>query len=526
MSKLLNIIFILILTISFINCQEIINISNGPIRGNSFDSHKEFLGIGFAQPPVDQLRWKSPLAPSPWSDVYDATYERLPCAQICNLPPELCTNTSTEDCLYLNVFTPNIDFSTIQEPLPVMFFIAGGRFEMGSGSGELYNGTKMVNSSNIVFVSINYRLGIFGMLQTDTISGNLAFEDQLLALKWVQQNIKAFGGDPNQVTVFGESAGGTSCALHLTSPASAGLFSKIIIESNPWSLPIKTIDEAKDLAKIFAKDLGCDINDNACLYSKNQEELLLAMNISQNHFNVLAPLLTFLPWTPVVDGVLITDQPLALIQKGDYNKVPIIVGTVRNEALVFVAGIALDISKIEYIGGLIDIFGLSHEIKIYELYKPFINGSNFMDTLGVVGTDYIFVCPVRNAAMYLSTNSDFPVYTYQFQHVSSFNPYGNGYDYCADQVCHGLELPYVFGNAGQYTFSAQEQILSTNMQNYWTNFAVNGNPNIGNPVNIQWTQYSKSSDDMLTLDTPSYMQSNYLKNYCDYWDSLGYQVGW
>ncbi|EGC34913.1 hypothetical protein DICPUDRAFT_34242 [Dictyostelium purpureum] len=520
---------ILLVNIVFAQQTEVISILNGPIIGNVYDTHKAWLGVPFGQPPVNSMRWKSPVAVSSWSTPYNATYERNACFQFCNLPAGVCPdqNAVAEDCLYLNVFTPNVDFNNLQSPLPVMVFIPGGRFEMGSAFAPLYEGGNIVNSSGVVLVIINYRLGAFGFLQTSSgISANVGFEDQILALQWVQENIKSFGGDPTQVTVFGESAGGTSSSLHLTSPASTGLFSKIIIESNPWSLPIKTIDQAVILGKIFANDLGCDESDINCLYSKSAEDILLAQNKSQNHFSVFQPLLTFLPWTPVVDGKLITDQPLSLIQKGQYNKVPVLLGTVRNEALLFVASITLNINKIEYIGGLIDIFGLKREGEIYSLYSKFINGSNFMDTLGVVGTDYIFVCPTRNAAMYLSSDTSNPVYTYQLQHVTSFNPYGNEYPFCAGAVCHGLELPYLFNNTQWFHFTPEEQVLSTQLMNYWTNFARSGNPNSPNPVNVQWTPYTKANDDMMTLDTPNYMQSGYLNEYCSYWDQLGYEVGW
>ncbi|KAF2068395.1 hypothetical protein CYY_010279 [Polysphondylium violaceum] len=537
MNKLLNTrlsLILLIVTLIYVNPSQsqisntnIVEIEQGTLKGISFSTHREFLGIPFAQPPLGSLRWNSPVAAANFNtSVYDATYGRDGCPQVCNLPAGVCPSTYSEDCLYLNVFTPIIP-QELTEPLPVMVFIPGGRFEMGAANTPLYNGSVFCNSSNVILVTINYRLGVLGFLANDGFKGNYGFEDQILALQWVQNNIKAFGGDNSQVTIFGESAGGSSVALHLTCPSSAGLFSKAIIESNPFALPMKTDAQFKTLAGKFAKALGCDVNDLNCYYAKTADEIVIAQNSSENYFDVFAPILTFLPWTPIVDGQLITDQPLALMEKGQFHKVPVILGTVHNEALIFVASIAENISKLEFIGGLIDIFGISNELKIYKLYENQMNSTNYLNTLSAIGTDYIFVCPTRNAASHLS-NSGVDVFLYQFQHITSFNVYAGQFAQCADAVCHGLELPYVFDTASQdgYTFTAAEQQLSLQLMNYWTNFAKSGNPNQGLPVPTQWSTYNSNTDEMLIFQTPPFIQSGYLSTYCNYWDSIGYQNGW
>eukprot|EP01132_Coremiostelium_polycephalum_P007537 gene7537-9265_t len=520
----------LFVTILYINNSNAIEkeivIQNGVLIGNQYPSYSEYLGIPFAKPPIGNLRWASPVAADSWgNNVYNATFGRDGCPQQCNLPAGVCPYSTSEDCLNLNVYTPNLPEGS--DLVPVMVFIPGGRFNMGAAYTPLYDGQTFCNQSNVILVTINYRIGVLGFLTTPTLTGNYGFEDQILALQWVQDNIKSFGGDPTQVTLFGESAGGTSSAIHLTSPASKGLFSKLIIESNPWSLPVKTPSQMEDIGNSFAKDIGCKLSDTTCLYSKSVEDILNAQNTSENGFSVFSPLLNFLPWTPVVDGKLILDQPLTLIQQGQFNQVPVLMGTVRDEALIFIASISTSINALEFKAGMFDIFKFKTST-ILNTYDQFINSTtNYMYLLSRIGTDYIFVCPTRNAAAAIS-KTGLPVFTYQLQHITSFNVYVGQFPQCADAVCHGLELPYVFDTAseGGFTFQPDEQALSLQTINYWTNFAKNGNPNIGNPINVQWPSYNSQTDLSLILQTPPQPESNLLKPFCDVWDSLGYQNGW
>ncbi|EGG13274.1 putative cholinesterase [Cavenderia fasciculata] len=526
---------------SVLNAQSTIQvqIDDGPLLGLEFPTHNAFYGIPFTEPPIGNLRWASPVPKTSWGPqggVWNATYERPGCPQQCNLPSGVCPEFQTEDCLYLNVYTPPFDNSNGNNPtpLPVMVFIPGGRFEMGGGSTPLYDGAVFVNRTNVILVTINYRLGVLGFLVTPQLKGNYGFQDQLVALQWVQDNIKSFGGDPSQVTVFGQSAGGTSSAIHLVSPKSTNLLSKIIIESNPWSLPVKTVDESIDLAEKFAKDIGCNVDDTSCLLSQSVDSILVAQNTSENSFNVFHPLLTFLPWTPVVDGDIIPDQPLALLEKGQFNKVPTMIGTVHDEALIFVASISEHISELEFRAGLVDIFGLGNSIDIAKQYSSYINSStDYMLLLSTIGTDYIFVCPTRNAVRSIAAES-VPVFQYQFQHVSSFNVYGNVFPQCANSVCHGLELPYVFDtvtSSGSFEFTPQEQQLSYDLIDYWTNFAKSGNPNgpvpVSDPSLPAWPMYTSStSDQSFILDIPSFVQQGLRSSYCDLYDQIGYQTGW
>ncbi|EFA75987.1 putative cholinesterase [Heterostelium album PN500] len=504
-----------------------VEIDDGLINGVGHDTHNSFLGIPFAQPPVGNLRFASPQPPTPWGQsAYDASFNRPDCLQDCQMPAGVCPNVTSEDCLYLDVYAP-IQADPSAGPLPVMIFYPGGRFTMG-GIAPLYEGGNFVNRSSVILVVTNYRLGVFGFMISPELKGNYGFEDQLLALNWVHDNIKAFGGDPSQVTVFGESAGGTSAGIHLISPASAGLMKGIIIESDPLSLPVKTYDQMISLAEAFSKDLGCKIDDLNCMLGKTGEEIFIASNNTMNKVNILHPLFSFLPWTPVIDGALIPDQPLALIEKGQFNKVPVMLGTVFDEGLIFIASVATQISALEYNGALLDIFG-RYAPQVHSHYKSSFNSStgNYLDLMSLIGTDFVFQCPTRKVAVSLTAAGISDVYQYQFQHVSSFDAYTpNGFPMCKTHVCHGMELPYVFDSVrstGQFNFTAEEQILSDQMVDYWTNFAKNSNPNIGNTPTIQWPAYTQSNDITLVLQTPISVESGLKKEFCDFWDSIGYE---
>jgi carboxylesterase type B len=248
----------------------------GKIQGKYTSTAQVFTSIPYARPPTNELRWKYPVPPEPWEGVIETVADPPGCPQSipCNLPlPELtCPKRVTEDCLYLNVFTPLS--AQPDAKIPVMVFFHGGNFLRGYSGGFLYDGQYIANTSSTVVVTVNYRLGAIGFLVfgegSDAIEGNYGFKDQRLALHWVQDNIAAFGGDPGQVTIWGQSAGAVSVALHMTTVRSSGLFNKAIMESEPIELTLKDRKHALKLGTDFSKELGCGDKDNiACLYSKN-----------------------------------------------------------------------------------------------------------------------------------------------------------------------------------------------------------------------------------------------------------------
>jgi carboxylesterase type B len=243
---------------------------NGPILGRiekRVNEVRQFLGIPFAEAPIGQRRWQSPQKPASWHGKTRLAVRQGPaCPQI------VIITKQSEDCLYLDVYTPirSRHDSRGNKPLPVLVWIHGGAWIIGSGQmlGS-QDATYMVHHKDVIIVSINYRLGPLGFMVTKDLKGNYGLEDQRLALQWVKRNIAAFGGDPSDVTVWGESAGAMSITFHLTSPKSTGLFQRVIMQSNVFGVNYRTREEATEVGNALTKRLGCELDDINCLRSKS-----------------------------------------------------------------------------------------------------------------------------------------------------------------------------------------------------------------------------------------------------------------
>ncbi|EGC40157.1 hypothetical protein DICPUDRAFT_146986 [Dictyostelium purpureum] len=529
----MNIKYILVLILlvsiksieSFENDYSIAETTNGYVQGVVHDTYRSFYGIPFATPPTveNNLRWKSPIPANDWTpNILNATVPKSGCLQNCMLPPETCPTSISEDCLYLNVFTP-LDVNSTSDLRPVMAFIPGGRFEQGAASTILYTPETMVNTSGIIVVTLNYRLGVMGFLVGGEVGGNFGFQDQRLALQWIQNNIKYFGGDPNKVTLCGQSAGGSSIATHLTAKDSWNLFQGAIMESHPFTLGLKTLENARDYSDTFAKDVNCSLSDLNCLNSLTSDSIIEGQIKSQAKIDILKPLQSFLPWTPTIGLDDITEQPLTLFEKGDFYDVPMIVGTVSEEALLFIYQASpKNVSATSY-KLAIDLIFLDHEHTIEENYPPIKDQDN-RPVLSVLGTNYIFVCPTRYALEKMMKYKQTPIYYYQFSHVLSFDAWGPDYPYCVGHVCHGSELPFVFNSAryGGYSFTQAEQDLSTDMNAYWSNFINTANPNTGLSTSINWPEYDLTDFQNINFQTPPTIESNLLNSQCNVLDKVGY----
>lgn len=257
--------------------------------------------------------------------------------------------------------------------------------------------------------------GALGWLVTpNTLSGNLGLLDQREALKFVQRNIAKFGGDPQQVTCFGQSAGATSIAVHMMSPLSKGLFSRAILQSNPWSLPMQTPEIAEGLGEYFLQKLGCD-DSLACLRSKSTDQIIAAQVAVNKVLNVLHIFQTFYPWTPIMNGVEFSENPLDAFQQGKFVNMPLMMGSVSNEALLFIyEALNNSVNDIDYMIGIEYIFGLTDGSKVLAKYPPYAGDKR--PQLGELGTIYIFICPLRNISVNISPTTSNPVYLYHFDH--------------------------------------------------------------------------------------------------------------
>ena len=516
--------------------------SNGVVEGtlDVTNNVRLFQGIPYAKPPVGDLRWEYPQTPAPFSSVYKANFIAPGCPQDCQLPPGNCPLTYSEDCLYLTVFAPTVPPKE-EAGYPVLFWVHGGAFEQGLGDCALYNGTTFAQQG-IMVVAINYRLGALGFMANKDMKGNYGVLDQRMALQWAQDNAAAFGGDPKRVTLAGQSAGAMSTGIHMVSPGSKGLFSKAILESNPFGLPYHTRETADTNAGLMFKYLSC--SDLACMKGKSAEEIVKAQKESVKiDRNTL--FINFLPFAPMIekDGE-IPEQPLYAMAAGKMHPMPVLAGSMYDEGQLFVYEMfTKPMSKTSYHATLDAIFGLHRSKQIKNMYPMDCEGCPSGNTDGraafnVLATDLLFYCPLRNVTRGAQASlapTSLPFHIYRFKHVLSFDCWGPGYPFCVGVVCHGSELPFVFNVFGDgvnnYAPTAAEVQLAKDMGNAWSNFMHSADPNQGPgssykqalPVPQTYPLYAEASDELVVLDEPEFFDASKVRSsYCDTWDQLGY----
>jgi acetylcholinesterase/cholinesterase len=503
-------------------------IKQGSLCGNLISTSdgkavNAYLGMPFAESAGGENRWKPPVPKAAWDGTFRATRSGPACPQNTGI-----MYPQSEDCLSINVWTPA---EVHTEPRAVMVFIYGGAFIYGYNADPLYDGAYTAAYGDIVVVSMNYRLGALGFLSGikdrktgEEINGNFGILDQILALEWVRDNIGAFGGDPDKVTIYGESAGAMSVGLHLlSSPRSEPLFRAGIIESNPLGLPYKSLKQSHVIAKEFASNLGCSVDDLGCMRAALPEVVLDA----QQQKDFIWPALfhgirDMLVWAPVIDGEVLIEQPIEAAASGGLTK-PVIIGTNANEALIFVelAKTALgwkSVSDFDY-RITMDFIFREHGLrgKIYGKYPP--DGNDNTVLISKVLTDYLFTCP----NLYAASKGSPGTWSYIFDHVLSFNVWP-GVPACADAVCHAAELSFVFHTpeSRKGKFTPQENELSNIMVGYWTGFAKSLRPGDGTSA---WPEFDPGS---LSLEFVTPVGETKAEpdttSDCRFWDGIGYNL--
>jgi para-nitrobenzyl esterase len=513
---------------------------SGAVLGMTVDGVNQFLGIPYAVPPLGALRW---LPPKPFGK-FKSPFQATEFGNECTQPGSV----GSEDCLYLNVYSPAAPAAdqgedpgdeTAKTPghythgkpskgsggLPVMVFIHGGG--LTTGSGQIYDPSLLVNQGVIV-VTMNYRLGLLGFFAEAALdaeghdAGNYGFMDQQLALKWVKTNIKAFGGDPTAVTIFGESAGGQSIYCNLASPTGKGLFRGAIAESGSYVefqdyfdsiVPLKTAETTNGFAPSgasVAATVGCTSGSAkqiaACLRAVSSSNLVAA------EADVVYPF---------VDGKLLTQTPMAAFTSGKFNRVPVIAGTNHDEWRIFVAE-AYDLTgnpiltEEEYDAATLAQWTSALEAQVLTEY-PYDSYPIGGLALSASGTDGVFACPARNADKELS--KFVTTYTYEFNDENA--PPGTipGVTFPLGAF-HAAELQYLFIVAGDsFTFTPDQQALSDTMISYWTQFAKTLDPNSADQP--AWSAYSTSSDQFQSLVPPTAMPETNFNTFhmCDsFWN--------
>lgn len=489
---------------------EVVRLHSGPIRGVvGGDGIAVYKGVPYAAPPVGERRWKEPQDVDPWEDILPCIEEKPVCTQV-PWPYEFAKEfynfpNQSEDCLYLNVWTPA---RSTEEKLPVMVWIHGGAFVLGAGSQPLYDGRKLA-SKGVVVVTFNYRLGPLGFMahpllseeSPHGVSGNYGLLDMIQALKWVQRNIAAFGGDPGNVTVFGQSAGGASVCCLMASPLAEGLFHRAIVESGGF-FPVgflttkggETLQEAENYGKTISSELGCEgkPDELAALREKDAREVVDAFQ------KVEATLPGALSIGPIVDGYVLPDHPYRIFAAGKQNKVPLLIGTVADEGTMFVAG-QEGMTAQQYQDLLRTIFG-EHSDEAYALY-PVAPGEKPVTAYARLFTGLGFAAPSRHAAECMARDG-MPVYVYKFSYVSTADP-----TRAAMGAYHGSEIAFVFGSSLLDFAGSEVKALSGSIMSYWINFATTGDPNGG--ALPEWPAFGPGKDTYQELNLSIASRSGY-----------------
>ena len=456
---------------------------DGALLGTVAADHRTFHGIPYAAPPVGELRWRAARPAASWSGVRDATRPAEPCPQLGgDSPDEPPTAIGSEDCLYLDVETPR----GAAGPLPVMVFLHGGGFV--SGVAAAYDATRLAVSGRVIAVTVSYRLGALGFLDhpsmKDEYAGNFGLSDQQAALRWVRGNIASFGGDPHNVTLWGESAGAFGVCAQLAAPGAAGLFDKAIVQSGPCGGRLVTRQIAEQRGVSTATALGCPDPRTAvaCLRGKQVGDLvgLYGDQVFEVHRRIDG-----LPWEPVTGTRALPLQPLTALQLGRAANVPLIQGGTRDEMRAFVGVQYVEagqpVTADQYPGILRDLFGRAEARAVLARY-PLDRYPTPSLALATLLSDYggmVGACtqvPAADAAVRRA-----PVYAYEFAEPGSHGtpdfPYG---------AYHGVDVPYFFDTgfpgAPPSSLTDAQRSLAGKLIGYWTTFARTGSPGADWPL--------------------------------------------
>jgi para-nitrobenzyl esterase len=486
---------------------------DGRLRGKYVGSAREFLGIPYAAPPVGALRWRPPQPARPWSGVRNARVPGHVCAQTGSVATGEPATSDALNCLDLNVTTPKTRSS---RPRPVMVWIHGGGYTGGAGS--IYDSKVIAARGNVVVVTINYRLNAFGFLALSSLgsgSGDYGLMDQQAALRWVRANARAFGGNPHDVTIFGESAGGASVCANMASPTARGLFQRAIAESGCLFLS-QGKKQADASGQKFATSLGCSkrATEARCLRAKPVAKILNAAG----NFS----------WGPVTGGRTLPVSPLSAFQSGKYLHVPLLQGTNHDEGRFFV-GFEFDVAQghpmtsAQYPTVLAAQFGATNGAKVLSEY-PLASYPSPDLAYAAVLTDSEFSCPALLADSLASPSR---VYAYEFSDPNPPQDIPITFSFPLG-AAHSTELQYVFQRIpfldSVPPFTRAQLALSNLMIRYWTHFATTGDPNGGRGKAPHWPHWAGPTGPIQELVPSKTAPESYATflafHNCSFWASI------
>jgi para-nitrobenzyl esterase len=459
-----------------------------------------FKGIPYAAPPVGHLRWKAPQPASPWTETRTANTFGKACVQPAASFAVLNVGEQSEDCLYLNIWSPTSAF-TNHGAKPVLFFIHGGSFS--SGAGHIYPGAKLAQQDMVV-VTFNYRLGTLGFAthrqlrgnSTDDFNGNYGLLDQAMALTWVKENISKFGGDPGKITIQGQSAGASSVAMLMTAPSTRPLIHGAIMQSGYAPDMAQSSDDDDKAGDGFALQMGCTNAQDAleCLRAVPAERMIeLKDNLS---------------FSPVLDGKFIVENPSSVFSRGGEAQVPLMISQTKDEAFIFTRR-----SPVKAVAAYKAYLGKRYGTRANEVFAAFPanTDSDVRTALGRLVTASSYTAPIRRFHKVLLTSHTSPVFQIYFARLAE-----NTKNYGLE-VFHGIDLFYLFNwTHGQKGFDSVDQSVEDGLQASYGAFVKNGNPNNELITKLQGTQSNK-----LTLNWQAIRHDQL--NYVEFGDTI--QVG-
>jgi para-nitrobenzyl esterase len=479
----------------------VVDTSHGPVRGIDDGKTMAWKGVRYGAPPVGELRFRAPEPPQRWTEVADADEYGFVCPQppVPNFPLDLGA-AENEDCLTVNIWAPS--GTGPGDNKPVMVWLHGGAYVLGSGSQPLYDGRRLASSGDVVIVTLNYRVGVFGFLDLSMLGGgrrfdsNVGLRDVLAALRWVQDNIAAFGGDPGRVTVFGESAGAGIVTTLLAVPQAEGLFAGAIAQSSP-ATSVYDRPRAQRVTEQVLEYLGIDPSKPERLTQVHVPALLAATKKVFDEVPVRNP--GTLAFVPIVDGDLLHDYPVRAAREGKTLPIPLIIGTNKNEAALFrlMRSPLLPITPRAITSMFNDIAAeqpdlqLPTEEKLGSAYRGKGRGLSIASDVGF-----------RMPSVWLAEGHCrvAPVYLYRFDYATPIMKL------LLVGAAHATELPYVWGTLGapkdvtlKLGGTKAAKAVSKRIRTRWVNFATHFKP-IGGPDEPEWTPYTEADRACLIID--------------------------
>ncbi len=477
----------------------VVDTAHGPVRGIDDGRAVSWKGVRYAAPPVGGLRFRAPQPPERWTEVADAGRYGFVCPQppVPNFPLELGA-PENEDCLFLNIWAPA--GTEPGDDKPVMVWVHGGAYVLGSSSQPLYDGRRLATGGDVVVVSLNYRIGVFGFLDlsevSDRFDSNIGLRDVMAGLRWVRDNIAAFGGDPSRVTLFGESAGAGIVTTLLAVPQADGLFAGAIAQSSP-ATSVYDRNRAQRVTRQVLEHLGITESDSHRLTGVDVPALISATRKVFDEVPVRNP--GILAFVPIIDGDLLPDYPVKTARQGGTHPVPLILGTNRNEAALFrlmrsplmpITPRAIT-SMFNEIAAEQPDLQLPTEALLGLTYRGKRRGTSIASDVGFRMPSVWFAeghCRVA------------PVYLYRFDYSTPIMKL------LLVGAAHATELPYVWGTLGapkdvtlKLGGARPAKALSKRIRTRWTNFAATAKP-AGPAGEPDWTPYQEADRACLVMD--------------------------